>query len=396
MDFKLDETQRIMADTAEKFSKRHIIPWLEKGGELREMISDMGEVGLFGSAFPPRYGGSQAGFLAHSVICEKISTIDSGLRSLFNLQGMTVPYTIMEWGSDQAKNKYIAPLVLGKKVGCTCFSEPNAGSDLAAMETKIKDMGDHYLINGTKTWISNGTIADYATVYGTFDRNQKNKGICAVIVETDQEGWHASEIDKLGDKNSPIAEISLEDVVVLKGNLLGEWGGGFKVAMTALDRGRISVSSGALGVAQACLDASVRYANERSQFGRPIGKFQMVKAIIADMVANIEAARFLVRRAAWRNDQDLPFSREVAIAKYFAGETAVKCAGWAMEIHGGMGYSLEMPVEKYFRDSKLYQIGEGTANIMRLIIADDALGYKMANRPRLKVPSQFRDLEQKN
>jgi glutaryl-CoA dehydrogenase (non-decarboxylating) len=393
MDFELDETQRIMADTAEKFSKRHIIPWLEKGGELREMISNMGEVGLFGSAFPPRYGGSQAGFLAHSVICEKISTIDSGLRSLFNLQGMTVPYTIMEWGSDQAKNKYIAPLVLGKKVGCTCFSEPNAGSDLAAMETKIKDMGDHYLINGTKTWISNGTIADYATVYGTFDRNQKNKGICAVIVETDQEGWHASEIDKLGDKNSPIAEISLEDVVVPKGNLLGDWGGGFKVAMTALDRGRISVSSGALGVAQACLDASVRYANERSQFGRPIGKFQMVKAIIADMVANIEAARFLVRRAAWRNDQDLPFSREVAIAKYFAGETAVKCAGWAMEIHGGMGYSLEMPVEKYFRDSKLYQIGEGTANIMRLIIADDALGYKTANRPRLKVPSQFRDLE---
>ena len=285
------------------------------------------------------------------------------------------------------------PLVLGEKLGCTCFSEPNAGSDLAAMETKIKDMGDHYLVNGTKTWISNGTIADYAIVYGTFDLSLKNKGICAVIVETDQKGWNASEIDKLGDKNSPIAEISLEDVVVPKENLLGEWGAGFKVAMTGLDRGRISVSSGALGVAQACLDVSVRYANERSQFGQPIGKFQMVKAIIADMVANIEAARFLVRRAAWRNDQDLPFSREVAIAKYFAGETAVKCAGWAMEIHGGMGYSLEMPVEKYFRDSKLYQIGEGTANIMRLIIADDALGYKTANRPRLKVPSQFKDLE---
>jgi glutaryl-CoA dehydrogenase (non-decarboxylating) len=393
MDFELDDVQTIMADTAEKFGKKEIPPWSEKKGDIREIASKMGEVGLFGCAFPPRYGGSQAGFLAHSVVCEKISAIDSGLRALFNLQAMTVPYAIMEWGSEPAKEKYIKSLVLGEKIGCTCFSEPNAGSDLAAMETKIEDKDDHFLINGTKTWISNGNYADYAIVYGTFDRSLKSKGILGVIVETNQDGWHASEIDKLGDKNSPIAEIFLEDVIAPKKNLLGERGSGFKVAMTALDRGRISVSSGALGVAQACLDASVKYANERVQFGKPIGEFQMVKAVIADMVANIEAARFLVRRAAWRNDQDLPFSREVAIAKYFAGEVAVKCAGWAMEIHGGMGYSLEMPVEKYYRDSKLYQVGEGTANIMRVLIANDALGYKKANRPRLKVPSQFKDLE---
>jgi glutaryl-CoA dehydrogenase (non-decarboxylating) len=393
MDFELDDVQTIMADTAEKFAKKEIPPWSEKNGDIREIASKMGEVGLFGCAFPPRYGGSQAGFLAHSVVCEKISAIDSGLRALFNLQAMTVPYAIMEWGSEPAREKYIKSLVLGEKIGCTCFSEPNAGSDLAAMETKIEDKGDHFLINGTKTWISNGNYADYAIVYGTFDRSLKSKGILGVIVETDQDGWHASEIDKLGDNNSPIAEIFLEDVIAPKKNLLGEWGSGFKVAMTALDRGRISVSSGALGVAQACLDASVKYANERVQFGKPIGEFQMVKGVIADMVAHIEAARFLVRRAAWRNDQDLPFSREVAIAKYFAGEVAVKCAGWAMEIHGGMGYSLEMPVEKYYRDSKLYQVGEGTANIMRLLIANDALGYKKANRPRLKVHSQFKDLE---
>jgi len=393
MDFELDDVQTIMADTAEKFAKKEIPPWSEKNGDIREIASKMGEVGLFGCAFPPRYGGSQAGFLAHSVVCEKISAIDSGLRALFNLQAMTVPYAIMEWGSEPAREKYIKSLVLGEKIGCTCFSEPNAGSDLAAMETKIEDKGDHFLINGTKTWISNGNYADYAIVYGTFDRSLKSKGILGVIVETDQDGWHASEIDKLGDNNSPIAEIFLEDVMAPKKNLLGEPGSGFKVAMTALDRGRISVSSGALGVAQACLDASVKYANERVQFGKPIGEFQMVKGVIADMVAHIEAARFLVRRAAWRNDQDLPFSREVAIAKYFAGEVAVKCAGWAMEIHGGMGYSLEMPVEKYYRDSKLYQVGEGTANIMRLLIANDALGYKKANRPRLKVHSQFKDLE---
>jgi glutaryl-CoA dehydrogenase (non-decarboxylating) len=393
MDFELDDVQKMMAGTAEKFAKREVIPWLEKQGDIKEMIPKMGALGLFGCAFPARYGGSQAGFLAHSVVCEKISTIDSGLRSLFNLQALTVPYTIMEWGSEEAKEKYIKSLVLGEKIGCACFSEPNVGSDLASMETKIEGKGDHYLINGTKTWISNGNYADYAIVYGTLDPSLKYKGICGVIVETDQQGWHAKEIDKLGDKNSPIAEIFMENVVVPKENLLGDQSNGFIVAMTALDRGRISVSSGALGVAQACLDASIKYANERIQFGQLIGKFQMVKAIIAEMVCHVEAARSLVRRAAWLNDQDLPFSREVAIAKYFAGEVAVKCAGWAMEIHGGMGYSLEMPVEKYYRDSKLYQVGEGTANIMRLLIADDALGYKNANRPRIKVPSHFKDLE---
>ena len=391
MGFDLNDVQEMMANTAEKFAKNEVIPWLERKGDIKEMISRMGEIGLFGCAFPARYGGSQAGFLAHSVVCEKISTIDSGLRSAFNLQAMTVPYTIMEWGTETAKEKYIAPLVSGSKIGCACFSEPNVGSDLAAMETKISDKGDHYLINGSKTWISNGNIADYGIVYGTFDRQMKQKGICAIVVESNQKGWHSSEIDKLGDKNSPIAHISLEDVAAPKENLLGQWGEGFKVAMTALDRGRISVGSGALGVAQACLNASVKYANERVQFGQPIGKFQMVKALIAEMVSYIEAARLLVRKAAWLNDQDLPFTKEVAIAKYFAGEVAVKCAGYAMEIHGGMGYSLEMPVEKYYRDSKMYQIGEGTANIMRLLIADDALGYRQANRIRLKKPSDFFD-----
>ncbi len=393
MDFELDETQRLMVHTAEQFAKKEVIPWIERKGSISGMIAQMGETGLFGCAFPSRYGGSNAGFLAHSLVCEKISTVDSGLRAPFNLQAMTGPYTIMEWGTEKAKEKYITPLVSGKKLGCVCFSEANAGSDLSSMETKIEDKGDHFLINGSKTWISNGTLADYAVVYGTLDRKLKNKGICGIIVETDQKGWHPSEIDKLGDKNSPIAEIFMEDVIAPKENLLGDLGNGFKIAMTALDRGRISVSSGALGVAQACLDASINYAKERVQFGQPIGQFQMVKAIIADMVANVEAARFLVRRAAWLNDNCQPFSREVAIAKYFAGETAVKCAGWAMEIHGGMGYSLELPVERYYRDSKLYQIGEGTANIMKLIIADDALGYKPANRPRLKLPTEFRDLQ---
>ena len=392
MNFDLTEEQRVMVQIVKDFLTKEIAPNLKREEFDRELVREMGSLGFFGCAFPIGMGGSDLGFLAHSIVCEQVSTYDSGLRSLFNLQALTVPYTIMEWGNDIVRKKYVKPLVLGEKLGCTCFSEPNAGSDIAAIETEVVDKGDYYLINGTKTWISNGTVADYAVVYCTLNRSLKHKGLCAIVVETDQRGWQAKDIPKLGDKSSPIAEVFLEDVVAPKENLLGEWGGGFKVAMTALDRGRISVSSGALGICQACLNASLKYARERVQFGRRIQDYQMVKHIIADMVTYTEAARVLVRWAAWLNDQARPFTREIAIAKYFAGEAAVRAAGWAMEIHGGMGYSLDLPVEKYYRDSKLYQIGEGTANIMRLLIADDALGIKKANRPRLKIPSDFRDL----
>jgi len=392
MNFDLTEEQAAMEQMARNFAEKEVVPNLKKEEFNRDLVSKMGELGLFGSAFPEGMGGSNSGFLSHSIVCEQISTYDSGLRALFNLQAMTVPYTMMEWGNDAVRRKYVKGLVTAEKLGCTCFSEPNAGSDIAAIETKVVDKGDSFLINGSKTWISNGTVADYAVVYCTFNRSLKHNGLCAIAVETNQPGWQPHEIPKLGDKASPIAEVFLEDVRAPQGNLLGEWGGGFKVAMTALDRGRISVGSGAVGICQACLNASVKYANERVQFGRPIRDYQMVKQIIADMVTYTEAARFLVRRGAWLNDQGRPFTREIALAKYFAGEAAVRAAGWAMEIHGGMGYSLEHPVEKYYRDSKLYQVGEGTANIMRILIADDALGVKKANRPRLKVPGDFRDL----
>jgi len=393
MDFDLTKEQQAIQDEARRFSRKEIAPRIKEDEFKRDLVSKMGELGFFGCAFPPKFGGTDLGFLSHSVVCEEISRADSGLRSLFNLQAMTVPYTIMEWGTPEAKEKYISELVLAEKLGCTCFSEPNAGSDIASIETQIEDNGDHYLLNGSKTWISNGTVADTAIVYATRDPDLKHKGLCAVVVETNQAGWSTRDTPKLGDKSSPIAEISLNDVIVPKENLLGEWGAGFKVAMTALDRGRISVGSGAVGLSQACVDAAVEYANQRVQFGNPISQYQLVKGTIAEMVSLTEAARLLVRQAAWFNDQDRPFTREIAIAKYFAGETAARTSGMAMEVYGGMGYSLEAPVEKYYRDAKLYQVGEGTANIMRLLIGDDALGIKKANRPRLHVPSEYRDLQ---
>jgi glutaryl-CoA dehydrogenase (non-decarboxylating) len=393
MNFELNEETKSILDTARRFVEKEIQPREKEEGFKRDIVFKMGELGFFGCAFPPRYGGSDSGFLAHSVVCEEISRGDSGLRSLFNLQAMTVAYTMMEWGTTAVREKYVKDLVLGKKLGCTCFSEPNAGSDLASIETRIEDRGDHFEINGSKTWISNGTVADYAVVYGSHDRSLKHRGLCAVVVETNQKGWMARETPKLGDKSSPIAEIHMENVRAPKENLLGEWGQGFTVAMAALDRGRISVASGAVGLAQACLDASVSYANQRVQFGKLIREYQQVKAVIAEMAAQIEAARLLVRKASWLNDQGAPFTKEIAIAKYFAGEAVVRAAGLAMEVHGGMGYSLEMPVEKYYRDSKLYQVGEGTVNIMRLLIGDDALGIKKANRPRIHTHSEFFGLE---
>lgn len=389
MNFQLNKAHLAMQKEARRFARKEIIPRVNDDQFNRELVTQMGEMGFFGCAFPSRFGGTEMGFLGHAILCEEISRADSGLRALFNLQGMTVPYTIMEWAKPEIKEKYIKDLVLCHRLGCTCFSEPNAGSDLASIETTIEDKGDHFILNGNKTWISNGSVADVAIVYATYDNSLKHKGLCAVIVDTDQPGWTFRETPKLGDKSSPIAEIFLNHVRAPKENLLGEWGGGFKVAMTALDRGRISVGSGAVGLSQACLDAAIEYANQRVQFGKPIAQHQLVKGIIAEMVSSIEASRLLVRQASWLNDQNKPFTREIAIAKYFAGETAAKVSGMAMEIYGGMGYSLDAPVERFYRNAKIYQVGEGTANIMRLLIADDALGLKKANRRRLHDPSQF-------
>jgi len=392
MDFELSKEIKAIQKEARRFARQEVQPRVNEDLFKRDLVSNMGKLGFFGCAFPMKYGGSNLGFLAHAVVCEEISRADSGLRPLFNVQALTVAYTIMEWGAPPVRDKYVKQLVLGQKLGCTCFSEPDVGSDISSIETSIVDKGDYFLLNGTKTWISNGTVADLAIVYATFDGSLKHKGLCAVVVETDQPGWTTRETPKLGDKSSPIAEIHLKDVRAPKENLLGSWGGGFQVAMTALDRGRISVASGGVGLAQACIDCSVEYANRRRQFGKPIAQFQLVKGSIAEMVSLTDAARLLVHRGAWLNDKDRPFTREIALAKYFAGETAVKVAGMAMEIHGGMGYSLEMPVERYYRDAKLYQIGEGTANIMRLLIADDALGIKKANRKRLHTHREFRGL----
>jgi alkylation response protein AidB-like acyl-CoA dehydrogenase len=267
-------------------------------------------------------------------------------------------------------------LATGERIGCYCLTEPNAGSDAGNLETTATLDGDDYLLNGEKIWITNGGIADLAIVFATTDRTKKHKGICAFLVETNSPGFIRERMPgkELGHRASDHAHISLNFLRVPKSSLLGQEGEGFKIAMSALDHGRLGVAAGALGLAQACLDASVDFVRKRRAFGQRIGDFQMIQATIADMATEIEAARLLVYKAATMKEQGLPTPRETSMAKLYATEIAIKAASNAVLIHGGRGYSNEYPVERHYRDIKGLQIYEGTSHIQRIVIARDMIG----------------------
>ena len=283
---------------------------------------------------------------------------------------------INDWGSDEQKRRALPRLATGEWIGCYCLTEPNAGSDAASIETTAREDGGSYVLNGEKIWITNGGIAHLAIVFASRDRAARHKGICAFLVETDRPGFQREKMagKELGHKASDHARIVFEECRVPKSALLGAPGEGFKVAMAALDHGRIGVAAGAVGVAQACLDACVAFARERRQFGKRIGDFQMIQAQLADMAADTEAARLLTYRAAWLKDQGQPSTQATSMAKLFATEIAVKAASDAVLIHGGRGYSNRYPVERYYRDIKGLQIYEGTSHIQRIVIARELLG----------------------
>ena len=344
----------------------------------REMVREMGQLGLLGAAFPSAYGGVEAGFLAHAVVCEEISRAWSSLRALFNLQGMTCPMTILRWGTEEHRRAYVPPLIGGESIGAFMLTEPDVGSDVAGIATRAERRGDTYYLNGTKTWISHGTVFDAAVVLAKTDPAARHTGLTAFVVERGFGGISAVEIPKMGHHASPTATVTFDDTPVPAANRLGSEGEGFRVAMEALDRGRLSVAAGALGVAQACLDESIRYARGRRQFGQEIGQFQMVKDKIAQMAAQVEAARLLVYRLGALFDAGKQPTYEAALAKFVAAEACVQCAGLAQEVHGSYGYSEEMVVARLYRDAKMYHSGEGTSNIQKLIIANHVLGYKPA------------------
>jgi len=386
MDFELNDEQRALQQTVRDFCRKEIAPVVaadEKAHRFqRELVSKMGQLGFFGCPIPEKYGGNGMGYVAHAIVCEEIARVSGSLRAGFNMQTMLTARTILKFANEEQRQSLLPRLVRAELLGCFGLTEPNAGSDAGSLKTTARKKGDSYILNGSKTWITYATVADLGVFFAYTDPSRRYKGISAFLVDMHAPGVSTKLIeDKLGWHACPTGEVFLEDVVVPRENLLREEGFGFPIMMMDLDGSRLTASSGAVGVCQAFLDESIKYANQREQFGQKIGEFQMVQEMIARMVVETEAARLLVYRCAAQKDQGRENNTlETSMAKYYACDAASRLADVALQILGAYGYSGEYPVERYLRDAKLYQILEGSANIHKIIIAQDALGYRKANR----------------
>ena len=387
MDFSLPEELEMLRDMVRDFAGEKIAPFADEWDEkhyfpYEEVVKPMGELGLFGTVIPERYGGSEMGWLAAMIVTEEIARASSSLRVQINMQTLGCAYTILTYGSDELKEKYIPKLVTAEYVGAFAMTEPDAGSDVMAIKSRADDKGDHWLLNGSKTWISNADVADAIIYYAYTDRSKDAKGLSAFVVEVKNfNDIRTTSLDKMGSRSSPTGEIYLTDTKLPKGNILGNPGDGAKILFGSLNQTRLSAAAGGVGVAQACLDEAIKYCKERKQFGKLIGEFQMNQDLIAQMSAELEAARLVVYKAAWAKDQGrLNNGLDVAQAKYLAGEVANKCANYAMRILGAYGYSTEYPVARFYRDAPTYTMVEGSANICKWIIALDQLGIRKANR----------------
>jgi glutaryl-CoA dehydrogenase (non-decarboxylating) len=387
MDFELSEELQMLRDTVRDFVDEKIAPFADEWEEnhhfpYKEAIKPMGDLGFFGTVIPEEYGGNNMGWLAAIILSEEIARGCSALRVQINMQTTGMAFTVYHYGSEELKKKYIPKLVSAEHVGAFAMTEPNAGSDVMSMKSTAEDKGDHWLLNGSKTWISNASVADTIIYYAYTDREAKGKGMSAFIVEPKNfNGITTTDLDKTGTHATPTGEIILENTKVPKENIIGKPGDGIKILFGSLANSRLSCAAGGVGLAQACLDAVTKYAMEREQFGQPIGTFQMNQDMIAQMVAEIEAVRLSCYKAAWQKDQGmLGNNMEVAQAKYLAGEIAYKSSRYAMSILGAYGYSTEYPVARYYRDAPPYGMVEGSTNICKFIIAQDQLGIRKANR----------------
>jgi glutaryl-CoA dehydrogenase (non-decarboxylating) len=362
--FELTEEQLLAQDTARRFAEEDIAPTLEEEERNHEFRADrvarMGELGFFACALPDELGGNGMGFLESVLMAEQVARVSASWRVQFNMQNLGPPLTVARFGSAAQKEKYIPGWISGEELGFFAMTEPNSGSDVASMKTYAVDAGDHWEIHGNKMWISNAHVGDAGLLY-----EPKNL-----------EGCTAKSIDtKLGLHCSPTGEFVFDGAKVPKDALLGEEGEGFKICMWQLNNTRINCAAGALGVAGGALDLSINYANERTQFGKPISKHQMIQAQIADMAVEHEAAKLLVYRAAWLKDQNRPNQYETSIAKLAASEAAVHAANECMKIFGSYGFSTEYPAERFYRDAKSLQVVEGTSNVQKIIISGVACGF---------------------
>ena len=381
MNFDFTEEQQMMRQMARNFAVKEIKPVVDADETShrfqRDLVKKMGELGFFGCTIPEEYGGSNTGFVAHALITEEISRISGSLRASFNMQAMGTAREIFQYGNEKQKKKYIPQLVSAEWLGCICITEPNAGSDVAAMRTKAIKQKDHYLINGSKNWITYGEVADIGILYAYTDPQKKHRGISAFIIDMHSPGITTAAMgEKMGWNACPTSEVFFEEVKVPEENLLGTEGEGFAYCMGGLDNTRLSAAAGAVGVAQGLLDESIKYANEREQFGNPIGHYQMVQEVIARMVTDIDAARLLTYRCAYLKDKGVNSTVETSMAKLFSCDVASRVSDLALQILGAYGYSREYAVERLLRDAKLYQLLEGSVNIQKIIIAGDVLGLR--------------------
>lgn len=380
MNFALTATQAAIQAAARAFAQDEVAPLAREADETgvfpAPLIPRMGALGFLGGPWAQAYGGGDWDALSYALLLEELGRADSSVRGFVTVHSGLVGGCIAQWGSEEQKQATLPRLATGDLIGCYALTEPNAGSDVAGMESTARLDGDEYVLDGEKIWITNGASAGIAIVFAIRDPAMKHRGICAFLVPTDTPGFGRTPMpgQPLGHRAAEHVHIRLNGCRVPASALLGEAGAGFKVAMSALDRGRLGVAAGAVGVAQACLDACLAYTTARRQFGSRIADFQQVGATLADMAADVQAARLLVYHAAWTADQGLPATQAASVAKLFATEAAGRAAAQAVLLHGNRGYSTEYPVERYYRDIKGLQIYEGTSHIQRLIIARELVG----------------------
>ncbi len=378
MKFELSPEQKMIRTVMREFAVNELEPIAEEiDRECRhpeESVTKMAKAGIMGISVPVEYGGAGADGIGYVIAIEEISRVCASTGIIVSVNNSLACFPILKFGTEEQKQKYLVPLAKGDKLGAFGMTEPNAGTDVGLYQTTAEKDGDEYILNGTKVFITNGSVANTIVVFGMTDRTKKHRGQSAFIVPTDTPGFSVGTVeDKLGIRGSMTAELVFEDLHVPKENLLGEEGMGFKIAMSTLDCGRIGVSAQALGIAQGCIDKSVQYSKEREQFGRPIAKFQAIQWMLADMETRTQAARYLVYSAAYAKDTQKKYSKEAAMAKLYASETAMWAATKAIQIHGGYGYTKDYPVERYFRDAKITEIYEGTSEVQRMVISGDLL-----------------------
>src|SRR3954463_1946105 len=381
VDFALSDEQRLVQAAARAFAEAEILPniraWDEKGEVHREIFTKMAEQGFLGAPIPESWGGSGMDYHSFAILCEELERADTAFRVVQSVHVGLNSLALLQWATGEQKQRWLLPQARGEKLATFGLTEPGVGTDAANLATTARRDGDSYRLNGQKIWISLADIADHFLVFASVDRARGWRGITAFLVERGMAGLSTGTLHgKLGIRAGNTGLLNFEDLFVPDENRLGEEGEGFLIAMSAIDQGRYTVAAGAVGLAQACLDASLRYAHERRTFGEEIGRHQLVKQMIAKMGQGIEAGRLLTWQAAWRKDRGLRNTRETSSAKWFTTEHAVQSALDAIQIHGAYGYSDESPVARYLRTSKAAVIYEGTSQLHTLIQADYLLGYR--------------------